>query len=314
MSEKFRERFYYIHFIPVIAMRRDIKMHHVMVLQILALAVAGQAIFVVVSMNALGEYLYHADGFPLLLWGFIVPLISTMVVFVMALKRVFKQKPPRFFSRKNPYFIEGSGVIEMDGIEDDPFFPAGVDVIVATTELRPELARLHGELLPGTELETLPRINTFLLDAKPAYIGGCGDVISKNLLLTEFYPDLIVIDGMTCRSDYNATFPSSYTHITVKNITGGITREAWFTIKDVIASRTRTIVEVEDGEEDLLLVPMVLFSPDGAVMAYGQPPVTDATPPIPSGAVMVRVTEQKRAEFAALVRRFIPAPIKRKQG
>jgi len=181
-----------------------------------------------------------------------------------------------------------------------------MDTLVAPRELRPELAKLHGELIAGTEAETLPKVNDYLKRERPPYLGGCGDVISKNLFKTDFFPDLVVVDGKTHAQGVRHRLPSDYTRRSTDNVTGGVTLAAWRSIEAATASGKRTIIEVTGGEEDLLLIPMVLLAPDNAIIAYGQPPVTDIEPPIPAGAVMVKVTPAVRRAFEDLFSRFTP--------
>jgi hypothetical protein len=272
--------------------------------QILAVCIAIYIVVVVVLIWAFSDYLFH-EGTTLLILGYLVPLAVVVVLFIAYTRsrtRMLLFRPKKKGVRQEP---------EPEEEEHDDllatFFTGTTGVLMATKDLRPELAQLHGDLLAGTEKDTLPQINEYLRDANPAYIGSCGDVISKNVVQTDFYPDLIVVDGKTLREDYGAIFPESYEHRTTKNVTGGITREAWLAVRDAIADRKRIILEVVEGEEDLLLIPMVLYAPDNAVMAYGQPPVTDLDPPIPSGAVMVRAND-RTAEFARILGKFIRVP------
>jgi hypothetical protein len=242
----------------------------------------------------------------LLIWGYLVPLAVVIVLF-MAYTRsrtrmlLFRTRKKGIRQEPEPEEAEHDDLLAT-------FFTGTTGALMATKDLRPELAQLHGDLLAGTEEETLPQINEYLKSVNPAYIGSCGDVISKNMIQTDFYPNLIVVDGKTLREDYGAKFPESFEHRTTRNVTGGITREAWLAVREAIAARRSIILEVTGGEEDLLLIPMVLYAPDNAVMAYGQPPVTDLDPPIPSGAVMVQVTTEQRSEFARILGKFIRVP------
>ncbi len=263
--------------------------------QVITLAVVAYALVDLFSSIALGDYLFY-DGIYVLVFLFFVPLGIVLVLQVIFIKKVFKPYPRS--ARK--------AVAPSDEADDlvAIFFPPGVTTLMAAKELRPELAKLHGDLIAGTEAETLPKVNDYLKREKPPYLGSCGDVISKNLVKTDFFPDIIVIDGRTQRRGYEAAFPQGYKHREVENVTGGVTRAAWETIAQVIASGNRTILSVTGGEEDLLLIPLVLLAPGNAIMAYGQPPVTDIEPPIPAGAVMVKVTAAVRRTFADLFSRF----------
>ncbi|MEX2682834.1 MAG: DUF359 domain-containing protein [Candidatus Sigynarchaeota archaeon] len=265
--------------------------------QVITIAVVVYALVTLFSALNLQDYLFY-DGIHVLLFLFFLPLGFVLVLYTVFIRKVFKPYPrstPRATAPSNESIDLAS-----------TFFPPGVSTLVASKELRPELAKLHGELIAGTEAETLPKINDYLKRERPPYLGGCGDVISRNLFKTDYAPDLAVMDRKTQRRDYEAIFPQGYERREVSNVTGGVTRVAWEAIAQAIASGKRTIIEITGGEEDLLLIPMVLLAPDGAVMAYGQPPVTDIEPPIPAGAVMVKVTANVRRAFADLFSRFTP--------
>nr|MDO8085300.1 DUF359 domain-containing protein [Candidatus Sigynarchaeum springense] len=265
--------------------------------QVITLAIVAYALVDLFSMLALQDYLFY-DGIYVLLFLFFIPLGVVLVLYAAFIRKVFKPCPRRA-PKVAATLAESSDLASM-------FFTPGVSTLVASRELRPELARLHGELIAGTEAETLPKVNDYLKRERPPYLGSCGDVISRNLFKTDYFPDLVVVDRKTQRRDYEATFPQGYKRREVSNVTGGVTRAAWEAIAQAIASGERTIIEVTGGEEDLLLIPMVLLAPDGAIMAYGQPPVTDIEPPIPAGAVMVKVTAAVRRTFADLFSRFTP--------
>ncbi|NMC07075.1 MAG: DUF359 domain-containing protein [Candidatus Lokiarchaeota archaeon] len=273
--------------------------------QILTLAVVVYALVDLFSVLGFKDYLFY-DGILVLVFLFFMPLGLVLAVHAIYIRKVFKPYPRRGKKTGEP---RSGPRLEPDDLSTGlaaMFFPPGAMMLVASRDLRPELAKLHGDLLAGTEAETLPMINQYLKREQPAYLGACGDVISKNLVKTDFLPDIIVVDGRTQRRGYEVAFPQGYKYREVENVTGGITRAAWETIEQVIASGTRTIIEVIGGEEDLLLIPMVLLAPDNAIMAYGQPPVTDINPPIPSGAVMVKITPAVRRAFADLFSRFKP--------
>lgn len=274
----------------------------VMRLEIIGISVAGYTVVNILFIEFLGDYLFH-DGLILLVTLFFVPLTGVLIVFAIFFLKTFK---PRIKHTMKTHHSRNEIMAE-DAIMTS-FFPEGVEARIASRELRPELAKLHGDLIAGTEEETLPRINVYLQQNHPSFLGGCGDVISKNLLKTDFYPDVIIIDGQTCRQDYEEEFPASYKQRRVENITGGVTRTGWFGIKDAIDSQERTIIKVTGGEEDLLLIPLVLFSPENAIVAYGQPPITDVDPPIPAGAVMIKVTLEIKQYFAAIFGKFIASP------
>jgi len=207
-------------------------------LQIVSLCVAGYAVVNILVIELLGDYLFH-DGLILLVSLFFVPLTGVLIVFTIFFKKTFN--PGMKTTTKKPHLTLAKKAKDENTAS---FFPEGIEARMASRELRPELAKLHGELIAGTEEETLPLVNEFLHQNNPSFLAGCGDIISKNLLKTDFYPDVIIIDGQTCRHDVEEHIPSSYQHRTVENVIGGVTKNAWLGIKDVIGRHERTVIEV----------------------------------------------------------------------
>ena len=59
------------------------------------------------------------------------------------------------------------------------------------------------------------------------------------------------------------------------------------------------------GEEDLLVIPLILVLTQGLIL-YGQPPITDLTPPVPAGCVGLRIESSLREEMRLFFDQFIP--------
>ena len=127
------------------------------------------------------------------------------------------------------------------------------------------------------------------LSERPSFLICVGDATSRKL--AGFKPEASVFDGkikreptelLTNEPDYKA-----------KNPAGTITSEAVSALKDALENTPATLFI--DGEEDLLALPAVLLAPLGAIVAYGQPN---------EGMVIVEVTEAKKKEVEALLKRF----------
>ncbi|MHA1791551.1 MAG: DUF359 domain-containing protein [Promethearchaeota archaeon] len=264
-------------------------------LQIFLIIIILYTIINVSIANFFKDYLYH-DGFQVFFWCYILPNISLFVIYFIILKRTGSFKLIMKEKRK----IDG----EDRNLTTEIFFGSDTTALMATKELRPILAQVHGTLIAGSETETRPAIKQFLKISRPRRIFSCGDVISTNLLLSGVMPDIMIMDGKTCREDYETSIPPGYTRVQVKNVTGGITRAAWNVVLEAINSSRKTVIDVIEGEEDLLVIPLVVLSRVGNIVAYGQPPVTDLNPPVPSGAVMIEVTGGKRHLFKEILANF----------
>jgi len=132
--------------------------------------------------------------------------------------------------------------------------------------LRGELQKVYGTLVSEEELDSL-------LDG--GMVISVGDVVTHTLLTRGVFPDIAVVDYRTKRSE--AHFPEIKEYgdlvISVKNPPGCITPELWHGVHRAIEkakSGVKVRVDVE-GEEDLAVLPAVIFSPEGAIVIYGMP-------------------------------------------
>jgi uncharacterized protein (UPF0218 family) len=81
--------------------------------------------------------------------------------------------------------------------------------------------------------------------------------------------------------------------------------------RNVIASGKKTLIKVTEGEEDLLILPLILEIPikdQGNYFAfYGQPPITDSNFIIPEGIVIVNADkniQEKVSKLIAIMEKF----------
>ncbi len=116
-----------------------------------------------------------------------------------------------------------------------------------------------------------------------------GDVVVTNLINTGFYPTIAIVDYKTKRSIMSTH--TSYSRIYKKkhvivNPPGIISLHAVSVLAEILSNNGngRVLVEVK-GEEDLLVLPILLFSKNNDIVLYGQPG---------KGLVVVRVDEITR--------------------
>ena len=121
--------------------------------------------------------------------------------------------------------------------------------------------------------------------------------MSSTLEGAGFSPDIKIIDFKTQR-EYLPSFSGSE-HFDAKNIAGKIdlvsVKHLVKEIEKTIKNKTKKTITI-DGEEDLLVLPVILLAPLESVVFYGQ---RDA------GMVMVRVTEEIKKQVSELLERFI---------
>ncbi|TMI25237.1 DUF359 domain-containing protein [Candidatus Bathyarchaeota archaeon] len=139
----------------------------------------------------------------------------------------------------------------------------------------------------------MPQLARLLQETKAPMVVAVGDVVSRETLVAGIPVDVRIVDMMTLRRSIDSTNYPSRRVFKVKNPAGVIAMEAWNVIKEAL--RAKDAVVWVDGEEDLLTLPCVLESPDGAIVLYGQPR---------EGLVVVRSSREKKREVRALLDRM----------
>jgi uncharacterized protein (UPF0218 family) len=148
--------------------------------------------------------------------------------------------------------------------------------------MRSELKKPLGKLLKGEPVETAARLKEKLI-VKPPLLAIVGDFVAANLISAGFFPDIVVVDNKTLRVKVNPV-KHGLKEINVPNEAATINAEAWLVLRTAVTLKRRVAIIVE-GEEDLLVLPLLAEMPLGSVIAYGQPH---------EGLVVVTVSEKKR--------------------
>ena len=170
-----------------------------------------------------------------------------------------------------------------------------------------------GKLYAGTRKETLIEIvnsiRTFLKANFEIKVYLVGDIVTQDFLANDFLKDFIklcIIDEKTQRNQITIETEEFFQEIIeFENPQGGIQKKSFTLLKEIVSSDRRTLLKITKGEEDLLVLPLVLSIPlskkTKSLVFYGQPPITDSKRKIPEGIVMVDV--EKKIQTA--VKRFI---------
>jgi uncharacterized protein (UPF0218 family) len=102
-------------------------------------------------------------------------------------------------------------------------------------------------------------------------IVSVGDVTTSKIVDSGLNPFLQIVDLKTKRSDRN-----EFTHvdgsIVIRNEAGTISHDLFFLIRDIFSQDKPARIEVV-GEEDLAVLPIIYYSDDNTVVAYGVPDV-----------------------------------------
>ena len=142
-----------------------------------------------------------------------------------------------------------------------------------------------------------------------------GDIVTKDFLAHQFLNSFIkicIIDEKTQRKHIDIGSKGFFEEIIeFENPNGTIHKEWWSLLRKAINSQKKTKMKVTEGEEDLLVLPLIMELPIEKnvknFVFYGQPPITDASVNIPEGIVIVEVNEdikKKVKELIALMDKF----------
>lgn len=132
--------------------------------------------------------------------------------------------------------------------------------------LRKELKKPFGKIIKNSS--SLPRYNG-------KFIITIGDVTTSRFIKENVYSDISIIDGFTKRQKIIDKFQLEFlpkSNFNAENLPGTINSRTALLIKKCIA---RSIDKAEKitinikGEEDLLTIPAILFSPLNALVFYG---------------------------------------------
>jgi uncharacterized protein (UPF0218 family) len=97
-------------------------------------------------------------------------------------------------------------------------------------------------------------------------------------------PDIVVVDHRIMRITVDPLDHGTRRIINTENAQGTVDADAWNALEEAVTLKSEASVIVE-GEEDLLVLPLISLMPLGSVIVYGQPR---------EGLVVVEVTEEMK--------------------
>jgi len=103
-----------------------------------------------------------------------------------------------------------------------------------------------------------------------SFVISVGDATTEKLLKYGIIPSLQILDGLERRVKREMPLANVKTTLNCTNPPAEITTESLNTIKKAFQSSTPVRITVI-GEEDLLVLPVVVFAPENSVVLYGQP-------------------------------------------
>jgi broad-specificity NMP kinase/uncharacterized protein (UPF0218 family) len=223
---------------------------------------------------------------------------------------------------KEEALSSGKNVYEIDTTKTTPAQAASriVDMIrseaILTRDVRipekllPEFRKPHGKVMRGNWKAIVSEAvkEAVLPGGKRSLIIAVGDHCSYNLIESGLNPNMIIIDGMEKRQKFDREIRFDEPEVSVRNPAGGITLELWKAIENIMPDLENGINRkvIVEGEEDLAVLPCMVFAPSGTIIFYG----------LIDRLVMINLTEKKRAEAKVLLKKIVegqkPGPRKRR--
>ena len=171
--------------------------------------------------------------------------------------------------------------------------------LIMPEKLRTVLSKPLGVVLAGDEIAASFHKN------KDRPIIAVGDITTETLIANNVVPSLAIIDTIVARKSYKKLeeyhFPADVRVLPIKSGPGYVATQAIDVIKvwSLRVQNNEPIqkkVIVVEGEEDLLTLPAMAYSPVGAILYYGQPN---------AGICMVEITEKKKQEAEEFLNQFL---------
>ncbi|MEA2069928.1 MAG: DUF359 domain-containing protein [Asgard group archaeon] len=175
--------------------------------------------------------------------------------------------------------------------------------LILPEELRSELKKPIGELLEKNPTkQLLSRINR----TNPPLTVFVGDYCTLEALKQGYIPNISIIDGKNLREPFRKITIPDTKIIKLKNPAGEIRKKAWLKLRKVIAIFTQkksgsnktepqNVVVKTAGEEDLLVLPVVVDAPLETLIVYGQPH---------KGVVIIKVTLNIKLKCKKIIERM----------
>ena len=134
---------------------------------------------------------------------------------------------------------------------------------------RHEFSQPLGKLIVGKRENTIFEVETYFkaLEKKKPNIKFylVGDIVTQDFLANQFlktFIKLCIIDEKTQRNRINLEYEDFFEEvIEFQSPAGGIPKESWALLRKIVLSNKRTVLKITEGEEDLLVLPLVIEIP-----------------------------------------------------
>jgi uncharacterized protein (UPF0218 family) len=150
--------------------------------------------------------------------------------------------------------------------------------------MRQELKTPIGELVRGDPSVTVELLRKRLKEKNPPSFAVVGDFTTKNILDAGLNPDIYIVDHRVMRNSVEPLSHKGREVLHAINPASTITSSSWKRLEKAVSLKREASIIVE-GEEDLLVLPLISLLPIGSLIVYGQPR---------EGMVLVEVTDEMK--------------------
>jgi len=154
--------------------------------------------------------------------------------------------------------------------------------------LRDRLKKPLGILIKDSEVSKENILHKIPHDS---LIISVGDATTEKLLSYDIIPSLQIVDGLEKRTKRDLPAANVKTNLYCINPAAEITEESMNVIKKAFGS-VRPVRITVTGEEDLLVLPVLVLAPENSVILYGQPD---------EGLVIVKVNAEIRNKAKSIM-------------
>ncbi len=144
----------------------------------------------------------------------------------------------------------------------------------------------------------------------PTKLVTVGDVITKRINKLGVFPKIAVIDFFVERHKTNESltqlgFTGKEKMIHIINPAGQLSPTLWKKLLHVhtFLQQAKNTVIIIEGEEDLLVIPLILTLPLGFIIMYGQPKMSEEGEK--EGVVILEITEELKKQTYRLLKLFV---------
>lgn len=126
---------------------------------------------------------------------------------------------------------------------------------------------------------------------KDAFVISVGDATTEKMIRFGLNPSLQIVDSLEKRSKRDLPAGQVNTTLNCTNPAAQITNESISAIRSSLGM-TPPVRIIVNGEEDLLVIPAIIYASTNSVVLYGQPN---------EGLVIVKITEETRNKAKSIL-------------